>query len=172
MSRQTASGQSGYRTRSPVRSSSESGALGVCVVGRGISAGNGIDQPRHALIGGAVDFSGERLPLSECPSCAGRRRCNVNGAVNPTVALAKTAGSALLRARTITNPPAGIMPGDVYEVWSESVCEFSIVPATELPPTISLTSQVTLGSYAPVTVAWKAWTAPSVSVAEEGEMET
>src|SRR5579872_1046853 len=87
------------------------------------------------------------------------------------VALAKTVGLALLRARTATDWPAGITAGDVYVVRSGSVCEFAMVPTIELPPTIPLTSHVTLGSCAPVTVARNVWTALSASVAEEGDTE-
>src|SRR5260370_35008241 len=93
-------------------------------------------------------------------------------AVKVTVALAKTAGFGLLRARTVTEPLAGKPGGAAYVVLSGSVCEFTIVPTTLLPPTVPLTSHVTVASWAPVTTAWNACALPSGIVAEAGETET
>lgn len=91
---------------------------------------------------------------------------------NVTVALAVTPGSALLRACTVTDPPAGAVSGALYVVASGSVCEFRIVPLAASPPTTPLTSHVTVASCAPVTVARKACVPPSAAVAEVGETET
>ena len=74
-------------------------------------------------------------------------------AVNVMVALAETLGSALLRACTVTEPPAGRVCGAEYVVLSGSACEFRIDPTVALPPTAPLTSHVTVASCAPVTVA-------------------
>ncbi len=74
-------------------------------------------------------------------------------AVKVTVALAEMLGFALLRARTVTAPPGGRLCGAVYVVWSGLACEFRIVPTVVFPPTIPFTSQVTVASCAPVTVA-------------------
>jgi len=93
-------------------------------------------------------------------------------AVKVTVALAETAGFALLRARTVTEPPAGEPSGAVYVVLSGSVCEFTIVPTVLSPPTIPLTSHVTVASCAPVTTAWNACVLPSAIVAAGGDTET
>jgi len=93
-------------------------------------------------------------------------------AVKVTVALAETAGFALLRARTVTEPPAGGPSGGVYVVLSGSVCEFTIVPTVLSPPTIPLTSHVTVASCAPVTTAWNACVLPSAIVAAGGDTET
>jgi hypothetical protein len=88
------------------------------------------------------------------------------------VALAETLGSALLRACTVTDPPAGSVSGAVNIVLFGAVCEFSINPTVRLPPTTPLMSQVTVASCAPVTVAWNFCAAPSATVAAEGEIET
>src|SRR5450631_696525 len=92
--------------------------------------------------------------------------------VNVIVALAEALGLALLRACTVTDPPAGRVSGAVYVVLSGSICKFRINPTAELPPTTPLTSQVTVASCAPVTVACNARAAPSATVVAEGEIET
>jgi len=92
--------------------------------------------------------------------------------VNVMVALAEKLGSALLRACTVTDPPAGRVSGAVNNALSGSVCEFGTNPTAVFPPTIPLTSHVTVASRAPVTVAWKDCAAPSATVAEEGEINT
>jgi hypothetical protein len=92
--------------------------------------------------------------------------------VKVTVALAETVGLALLRARTVTEPPGGKPSGAVYVVLSGSVCEFTTVPTVLSPPTIPLTSHVTVASCAPVTTAWNACVLPSAIVAADGDTET
>jgi hypothetical protein len=81
-------------------------------------------------------------------------------------------GFALLLARTVTDPPVGKPIGAVYVVLSGSVCEFTIVPIVVLPPTMPLTSQVTVVSCAPVTTAWNACALPRATVAEDGDTVT
>jgi len=93
-------------------------------------------------------------------------------AVKVTVALAEALGFALLLARTVTDPPAGKPIGAVYVVLLGSVCEFTIVPILVLPPTMPLTSQVTVASCAPVTTAWNACVLPRAAVAEDGDTVT
>jgi hypothetical protein len=93
-------------------------------------------------------------------------------AVKVTVALAETLGFALLRARTVTDPPPGKLTGAVYVVLLGSVCEFTIVPIVVLPPTTPLTSQVTVASRGPVTTAWNAWALPSATDAASGDTVT
>ena len=73
--------------------------------------------------------------------------------MNVTVALAETFGLALLRARTVTEPPLGRVCGAVYVVLSGAVCELRINPTVGLPSTTPLTSHVTVVSCPPVTVA-------------------
>lgn len=80
-------------------------------------------------------------------------RVTLIAAVNVIVALAETLGLALLRAFTVTDPPAGMACGVEYIVLSGAVCELRIVPAATLPSTTPLTSHVTDVSCAPVTVA-------------------
>ena len=92
--------------------------------------------------------------------------------VKVTVALAEMLGFALLRARTVTEPPAGRASGAVYVVLFGSICEFTIEPTVVLPPRMPLTSHVTVASCAPVTTAWKACVLPSANVAAGGETET
>lgn len=99
-------------------------------------------------------------------------RATLSEVENVTVALAVTLGSALLRACTVTDPPAGIVSGAVYVVVSGAICEFRIDPFAAFPPTTPLTSHVTLASCAPVTVAWNVCVPPSAIVAEVGETET
>jgi hypothetical protein len=89
-----------------------------------------------------------------------------------TVAVAAIAGFALLRARIETDAPGGKLSGAVYVVLSGSVCEFTIVPVVVLPPTVPLTSHVTLLSCDPVTTAWKACVLPSATVAAVGNTDT
>lgn len=92
--------------------------------------------------------------------------------VNVMVTLADTAGSALLLACTVTDPPAGRASGAAYVVLSGAVCEFWINPTYALPPTIPSTSQVTVVSCTPATVAWNACEAPSATAADDGKMDT
>ena len=92
--------------------------------------------------------------------------------VKVTVALAETLGFALLRARTVTEPPGGKPSGAVYVVLLGSICEFTIDPTVTLPPTMPLTSHVTVASCAPVTAAWNACVLPSAIVAAGGDTET
>ena len=80
-------------------------------------------------------------------------RVTLIAAVKVIVALAEMFGFALLRARTVTEPPAGRLCGAVYVVLSGSVCEFRIVPSVAFPPTTPPTSHVTVASCAPVTTA-------------------
>ena len=47
-----------------------------------------------------------------------------------------------------------------------------MVPSVEFPPTTPPTSQVTVASCSPVTVAWNTWVSPSATVATVGEIET
>ena len=56
-------------------------------------------------------------------------RVTLTAAVNVIVALAEKFGLALLRARTVTDPPAGIACGAVYVVRSGAVCELRIEPS-------------------------------------------
>ena len=91
--------------------------------------------------------------------------------VKVIVALADTLGLVLLRACTVTKPPAGRVCGAVYVAVSEAVGEFRINPTAALPPTAPLTSQVTVAFSAPVTAAWKACVAPSGTATAVGEIE-
>src|ERR1700733_6274406 len=92
--------------------------------------------------------------------------------VSVTVTLAETLGTALLRACTVTVPPGGMASGAEYVVVSGVVCEFWMVPSAALPPTTPSTSQVTVWSCAPVTVAWKICDPASATVAGEGVTAT
>jgi hypothetical protein len=80
-------------------------------------------------------------------------RVTLMAAVKVIVALAEMLGLALLRACTATEPPDGRDCGAVYVVLSGFSCEFWIIPAEVLPPTAPSTSQVTVASCAPVTMA-------------------
>jgi hypothetical protein len=96
----------------------------------------------------------------------------LTAAVNVTAALANAPGFALLVARTTTEPPDGAFCGAVYVVWLGFVCELRIVPEAAFPPTFPLTLQVTVASWAPVTVAPNAWVPPTDTFAVVGEIET
>jgi hypothetical protein len=78
---------------------------------------------------------------------------NVIEDISVTLALAEKPGLALLRARTVTMPPAGRICGDVYVVLFGEICEFKIEPTVAFPPTTPFTSHVTVISAAPVTMA-------------------
>jgi hypothetical protein len=80
-------------------------------------------------------------------------RSTVTAEVSATVTLAEKLGSALLRARTVTNLPDGRNCGAVYVVLFGVICEFNMEPTDRFPPTTPLTSQVTVVSVAPVTTA-------------------
>lgn len=92
------------------------------------------------------------LSLTASVALAGVR-VTLKAAEKVIVALAETFGLALLRAFTVTDPPAGMACGAEYRVLSGAVCELRIDPAAELPSTTPLTSHVTDVSCAPVTVA-------------------
>ena len=91
--------------------------------------------------------------------------------VKVMAALADTLGSVRLTACTVTDPPDGNVCGAVYVALSGAAGEFRIDPTAVLPPTIPLTSHVTVAFRAPVTVAWNACAAPSGTVAVEGVIE-
>lgn len=78
----------------------------------------------------------------------------------------------MLRARIVTDAPGGKLSGAVYIVLSGSVCEFTMVPVVALPPTMPLTSHVTVASGDPVTTAWNACVLPSATLAAVGDTET
>jgi hypothetical protein len=80
-------------------------------------------------------------------------RVTLTAAEKVIIALAETFGLALLRAFTVTDPPAGMVCGALYVVMSGVICELRIDPAAGLPSTAPLTSHVTVVSCAPVTVA-------------------
>lgn len=73
--------------------------------------------------------------------------------ISVTVTLAEEPGLALLRARTVTMPPAGRNCGAVYVVLFGEICEFKMEPTVPFPPTNPFTSHVTVVSSAPVTTA-------------------
>ncbi len=86
-----------------------------------------------------------------------------------TAAVTRTFGLALLRARTVTWLGVGRLGGAMYMVWSGSLGELVTVPTVWSPPTTPLTSQVTLVSGTPLTVALKGCERPSSTLAEVGE---
>ncbi len=89
-----------------------------------------------------------------------------------TAAVAETLGLALLRALTVTWFGVGRLSGAVYVVVFGLPAELVTVPTLWSPPTTPLTSQVTLGSCAPLTVAAKICERPNSTVAEGGDTAT
>ncbi len=59
------------------------------------------------MIGGVVYLHGERLGWPMARVALSGERATLIAAVKVIVALAETLGFALLRARTVTEPPAG-----------------------------------------------------------------
>ena len=81
-----------------------------------------------------------------------------------TAALAETVASALLRAVTVTLS-CEVVVGAAYRP------EVEIVPTVAVPPTLPLTSHVTLWSVAPETVVWNCCVDPAVTVSVVGAIE-
>jgi hypothetical protein len=89
-----------------------------------------------------------------------------------TLTLAEDPGLALLRARTVTVPPAARICGAVNVVLFGEICEFKIEPTVVFPPTTPFTSHVTVVSAAPVTTAWKFCVVPRSTDAAGGVIVT